>query len=346
MSSRFRSRMNVNEINDRPTLVQTPRPAEFGQIQPLWDRLQSYLVVSIEIRDPELREMTDESTGRHLVKRLASVQLTAQNTAASIEDGPQIIFTGVGVDVVPLRAKDRAEPEWASGIKTTGPEPAVEDRYEPVMEEARNPDGRPIPLETPGDQLLPGQTIVYELWAPPNDLPYYDYRVRGHASLRHLFNYDHLMSVPEAITRPPALEAVQAFNAIELHDALKALVQQMPRFDANTRLADAEPFRPVLVDNVRGIDKLQKDLARLQRNSPNRRISALVKGAQFYLTELKNSCGRMSEALSSGTVVDICRAVQDFEFVQVIASEVNKSTEDLMTHYVISDKEGAYRYRG
>ena len=338
--------MNRSELTKRPTLVPKDEPADFGEAGLLWARLHGYLETSIDVQDQELKELRDEVRDRKLIKLVVPVVITTTNNAPPALEGPRIVFTGVSLEIVPLRTKDSGEPEWASTLTRTGPSTdAGDDLSEPAPFTAPGPEGKTVDLRQDGDVLHPGQSIRYELWVTPADLPYYEYQVHGNVSIRHLFSYDRVMSVPASVKRPPALEALQKFNALELHEPFTVLVKKMPRFNENTRFSDVEPFRPVLEENAPTVDALLKDMIRLHRNAPNPQLALHVEGARFYLNELKAACGRMSEALASGKLVGIRRAVQDFEFVRVIANEVNSGTERLMESHNISDKECSYRYR-
>lgn len=338
--------MNQHEITNRPTLVPKDSPVDFGEAGHFWTRLHGYLQTTIDVHDQELKELRDEARDRRLIKLVVPVVITTTNIAPQAAEGPRIVFAGVTLEIVPLRTKDSSEPAWAATLQRTGPAPDLDgERGEPAPITAPGPEGGTVALQQGGDALYPGQSITYELWVTPADLPFFEYQVRGSISMRHLFSYDRVMSVPAPVKRPAALEALQKFNALELHEPFTMLVKRMPKFNENTRFSDVEPFRPVLEENTPAVDALLKDMIRLHRAAPNPQIARHIQGVRFYLDELKAACGRMSEALGSGKLMDIRRAVQDFEFVRVIANEVNSGTERLMESHEISDKECAYRYR-
>lgn len=205
----------------------SPGDQEFSDTVALWGDLRKYLKTEMEVGEPEIQ--TPSSGQREY--EACKVKVTVTNTAPDNPDWPVIVFMGVGLGVVDLTLGSlNNPPKWLRKLKreNTEGDRGLQPRYGRIV-------GDDFPRITSdeqqhGDVLFPGESVTYQMDVPSEDIPHFELCVEATVSRRHLFHYRQVLPMPTMYTRPPLLAALRAFNAIELHETLYALVKSMPDF--------------------------------------------------------------------------------------------------------------------
>lgn len=122
------------------------------------------------------------------------------NDAPQSPDGGEVVFLGVGLRIGSEGNLKKGTAYWPKRIKKTRPSDCMELRrqYDKGNWFGKGGDERPFPDVTPDEQshgevLFPGETVVYDIKIPEDDLPHLDIRVEGSISRRHLLHISKLM---------------------------------------------------------------------------------------------------------------------------------------------------------
>ena len=205
-----------------------------------------------------------------------NARVTVTNTAPDPGQWSPIVFLGVGVSVSDSKQGDRNLPEWVRSQRIHSPEPSVAE-HDAEPNYLRVVSSQAIHATTSDEErfgvaLFPQQSVTFEFEVPIEHLPYASFRVEGTLSRRHLFHHQQELKMPAEYTRPPILSALQGFNAIELHRPLEAIVESIPGFGPDTKLADVQAFTDALSQSLADIESLQQRLNEVHRDSPGRVI--------------------------------------------------------------------------
>jgi len=181
-----------------------PIPAEVA----LWQQLGKYLKTETEVSEPETVSFPAHANpARKKPHEVVHFRVRFSNTAPDDPEWPKIVFTGLGLGVVPLPDPDARhrfstrEPDWAvhhSWVER--PERRHESRT--VVGASGGGIGGPKRWEdlTPdesehGMALFPGESATLEVTIPVDDIPKYEFYVQGGVSRRHFFHYDRVVSI-------------------------------------------------------------------------------------------------------------------------------------------------------
>jgi hypothetical protein len=179
-----------------------PLPAEVV----LWQQLGRHLKTEVEVSKPET-----VSDYRYSKKQIEVIHFKVRfsNTAPDEPDWPKIVFTGVGLAMVPLSSRD-AHPfprKWEKfDVKIEKPDRRLQSHgIFGVQGTGFRGTTVAIPWEDlttdeskHGIALFPGDSATLELTIPVDDISKYELHVEGGVSRRHFFHYDRIVRIPQA----------------------------------------------------------------------------------------------------------------------------------------------------
>ncbi len=316
-------------------------------------QLQSYLKTQMEIGGSESAQ---SGTGQ---QQATKVKITVSNTAPDSPDWPKIVFMGVGLSVANFGGYWNISPPFPSRVSRPDETPELEgppwqhdEKFKNLLAiRYRSIVGQDFPDATPderthGEALFPGQSVVYEMDVPSQEIPYLQFRVEGTVSRRHLFHYQETLVMPETFTKPLALAALRALNAIDIHRALDSVIASMPDFNSDTRLAEIQTFTTALSNGMTEIKATQEAVNNVFSQHKMLWFQAHLRAAYICLARVSAALARMREAIASSTSDKIAAEASALQALKGEAAQFNRATEELIHRHNISDEEVNYRYRG
>jgi len=313
--------------------------------------LQDYLTANTEFLPPEKPVMPDEP-------QYTKVKITVLNSASK-DTVRKIVFMGVGLSIAKLGGDTtNVVPEQINfklnKTENTKNTAAVNqgDRSVELMQKVNyvHMNGIDFPDVTKeemrlGEVLLPGDSIYYEMEIPNDDLPYYQFRLEGTVSYRHLFHHEEVLPVAEAYTRPIILTALRKFNTLDIHKVLKSILIAMPEFGNDTKLSEIRRYIGILSSGDDDIDTLQKSVNDLYRQHKFMLFQAHMQSVYNYLGHIKGAIENLRLAISSSIPETITSEIQKVQAMNEEAIQIDKQTESLMTRFNLSDQDVDYKYR-
>ena len=152
--------------------------------------------------------------------------------------------------------------------------------------------------------------------------------------------------MPEALTKPLAINALADFNSIEIHKLLISVTESIPDFTKDARLSEIHKFNTLLSENIAEVKTMQDNINNVFRQHSLNWFKAHLRAAYIYLDIVKETLGRLKEAIESNDPDKIAAEISGIQALKSTASQFNRETEDLMETFNISDEEVGYRYRG
>jgi transcriptional regulator with XRE-family HTH domain len=289
------------------------------------------------------------------------IKVEITNTAPEGPDLPKIVFMGVGLSISNIGGSSQ---NFANRLKprTTRPTKAeeIEANVTPWENDSKRKgllnspyqrlDNKTFPDFTPnereqGEILFPGDSIIYEIDVPRDLLPYLQFRVEGNVSRRYLFHCEETFEMPEDLTKPLAINALSDFNSIEIHKLLVSITESIPDFNNDARLSEIHRFNTLLSENIAEVKTMQDNINNVFRQHTLNWFRAHLRAAYIYLDVVKETLGRLKEAIESNDPDKIAAEISGIQALKSTASQFNRETEDLMETFNISDEEVGYRYR-
>lgn len=177
----------------------------------IWRELGEYLNTETEVGETETVSFPAHADpARKRPHEVVHFRVRFSNTAPDWSDMPRIVFTGLGLGVVPTHDRDARhrfstrEPDWAvrhSWVER--PKRTLQSRT--VVGASGGGIGGPKRWEDlthdeseHGMALFPGESATLELTIPVDDIPDYEFHVQGSVSRRHFFHYDRSVSIKQA----------------------------------------------------------------------------------------------------------------------------------------------------
>ena len=327
------------------------------------DELRGYLKSQIELSGPE---------PTHDQKQVIKVKITSTNTAPDDTDWPKVVFTGVGLSIAQVGQDTGITLPGKLG--TVGPNKLIsdvlrkdgkgespsldgppwqnDDKFETLSRITFNrTDSQPFPEITEderkhGEALFPGESITYEMDVPLQMAPDLQLRVEGTVSRRHLLHYQETFSIPLAFTKPLALAGLRDFDAIDIHKTLASVIASMPKFDSDTRLAEVQTFSTALSIGITEIKATQEALKNVFSKHNISWFHAHIRAAFICLDRVSATLTRTKEAIGSNAPEKIAAEISAIMALQGEAAYLNRTTQELLRKYNISDEEANYKYRG
>lgn len=322
----------------------------------LYRQFQSYLKTKMELGS---FESTQKETGRQ--QALTKVKISVSNTASEEPNWPKIVFMGIGLSVAYLGENisnisphelTSREGKSEKILRLGGPPWQQDDQFRSLTETRYNRIvGQDFPDATSnegihGKMLFPGQSVTFEIDVPTQTIPYLQFRVEGTVSRRHLLHYQETLVMPEALVKPLAIAALRAFNDIDTHGVLSLVTASMPDFSSDTRLAEIQAFSTALTTGMTGIKTTQEALKKKWYEHKMSWFHAHIRAAYICLDRVSAALVRMREAIASSIPDRIVAESNAILALKGEAAQLNRTTEDLMHKYNISDEQVNYRYRG
>lgn len=203
----------------------------------------------------------------------------------------------------------------------------------------------PPKSRTHGEVLFPGESTCYEMDIPNDDLPYYQFRLEGNISYRHLFRHEVILPVAEAYTRPIILEAIRKFNVLDIHKVLKSMLISLPEFGNDTRLSEIRRYISILSTGEDDIQELQKSVNDLYKQHKFTLFQAHMQAVYNYLGRVMGAIGNMKEAIASSNPETISAEIGKIQAINQEAAGIDRETEELMKRFNLSDEDVEYKYR-
>jgi len=290
------------------------------------------------------------------------IKIEISNTAPEGSDLPKIVFMGVGLSLANVggngqNTTSRLRPK---STRTTKVE-EIEANATPWENDSKRKgllispfqrlDNKKFPDFTPderehGEILFPGDSIIYEIDVPRDLLPYLQFRVEGNVSRRYLFRCEETFEMPEALTKPLAVNALEDFNSIEIHKLLVSITESIPDFTKDARLSEIHIFNTLLSENIAEVKTIQDNVNNVFRQHSLNWFKAHLRAAYIYLDIVRETFTRLKEAIESNDPDKIAAEASAILALKGTASQFNSETEGLMDTFNISDEEVGYRYRG
>ena len=183
-----------------------------------------------------------------------NARIIATNSVPDKGNWALIVFLGLGVSVLDSKQGDGNLPRWARSQQIHPPEPyAGHDESEPNYQRVVSSESMPVTTsdeERFGVALFPQQSVTFEFEVPVENLPYVSFRVEGTLSRRHMFHHQQELTMPADYTRPPMMSALRGFNALEVHRPLEAIVESIPDFGPDIKLAAVQAFTEALSQSL------------------------------------------------------------------------------------------------
>jgi hypothetical protein len=313
--------------------------------------LQEYLTANTEFLPSEKPVMPDEP-------QYTKIKITVINSAPK-DTSQKIVFTGVGLSIAKLGGElSTVAPEQINfklhkndntqaNTSVTQSERSVQ-----ILQKINyvHMNGTDFPDVTKdetrlGEYLFPGESMYYEMDVPNDDLPYYQFRLEGTVSYRHLFHHEVILPIAEAYTRPIVLTALRNFNNLDIHKVLKSILISMPEFGNDTKLSEIRRYIGILSVGDDDVDTLQKSVNDLYRLHKFTVFQAHMQSVYNYLGHIKGAIENLRLAISSSIPETITSEINKLQAMNEEAILIDKQTESLMTRFNLSDADVDYKYR-
>lgn len=303
--------------------------------------LRSYLNTQIEIIGDEQAPV---------------IKIEICNTATFIPDGPNIVFTGVGlsfshtgVDYGLLqnsiqKMKISRKPKEIHDETPTTPWKHDSKRKGLLETTFNRTDHKEFPDITTderqhGEILFPGQSIIFEMGATIELLPYIQFKVEGTVSRRHLFHYEEIFLMPESITKPLVVNAFNDFNTLDLYGSVESVISMMPKFDSNTRLEEVQAFSRTISESIIKNKVTQEEIQKIWKDHQFRWFRAHLRVAYIYLDRVNAVLAQLQEAIGSNSSDKIAAEISETLALRADSNQLNSETKELMRFHHISEEE-------
>lgn len=318
-------------------------------------QFQGYLKTQMELSK---FESTRKETGRQ--QTLTKVKIVVSNTAPAFPDWPKIVFMGIGLSVISLGETETISPRQLTSREVKpdetpalkGPPWQQDDKFKGLLQiRHHRVHGQDFPdvtsdERTHGEVLFPGQSVIFEMDVPPQEVPYLQFCVDGTVSRRHLFHCQETLVMPETLTKPIAVAALRDLNAIELHRVMDSVIASMPDFNSDTRLAEVQAFSAALTNCMTEIKAIQEAVSKIWHKHKMFWFQAHLRAAYICVDRVSAALARMREAIGSSNSDKIAAEASALRALKGEATQFNRTTEELMSRHNISDEEVNFRYRG
>lgn len=310
------------------------------------DTLHQYLKANVEFLDSEKTPaMPDEP-------QFTRVKITVTNSAP-VDSLPKIVFVGIGLSIARIGGDSMSVNARTINFKIHRLDsPTAENDNLRFLQQTNyiRMNGMEFPGITPDEQengevLLPGESIFFDMDIPNQDLPYYQFRLDGTVSYRHLYHHETFLPVAEAFTKPIISKALRDFNSLDIHRVLKSILLTMPEFDNDTKLSEIRRYIGVLTTEDDNITMMQKTVNELYRQHKFPTFQAHMQQVYDYFEHIKEATNNLREAISSSMPERIIEEVDKLQALNNEVEQINRETESIMSSYNFSAEEVGYKYQ-
>jgi len=263
--------------------------------------------------------------------------ILVRNDAPPREDGVQVVFMGVGLNIIDTR--DPADTLIISTENIVSSRPSDRQDLHQRYEKGTWFTGDRFIAETEneesfGEILFPGESVLYEIHIPNELLPYAEIKVEGSVSRRHLFHISKTMSGLEQWKKLPLVDIFRDLKDIDIRRPIESAISAMPKFGSKTTLEEIAMFRKVVEEALTQIGLEMQKLNNVWRATSNQEIRDHLKGTiGQYITSLTKSFTSTLEVLSSGNPEQMREATGSLNEQLAVSKEVNQKTKELMARY-------------
>ena len=316
-------------------------------VEGIWRKFKEYLTVDIDVGQPEMVELE-----QNYVMEAVLVEVLVKNRAPVGADDPTVVFTGIGLSATDTRrTAGYNRPEWVRRVTRTRfeTEPQTHSENPPTAYSRISGQGefsRLTPDEQQmGDALFPGDSVSYTLIVPTQDAPFAQFRVDANVSRRHLWRFEPVLLMPETLTRPPVVESIRSFNALEIHEPLGMVLGVLPEFGSQTLLSEIQALRSVLDEQLFELASWSNHVIGAANLAPNRELRGHYLLAYDYLRSVTDAIIAMQEAVAANDSIAMGLRGEEIYSLVAVGDSVDDSTELLLGDHGISDTEGGYKFR-
>ncbi len=266
--------------------------------------------------------------------------ILVRNDAPPREDGVQVVFMGVGLNIIDTR--DPADTLIISTENIVSSRPSDRQDLHQRYEKGTWFTGERFIAGTEneesfGEILFPGESVLYEIHIPSELLPYAEIKVEGSVSRRHLFHISRFMSGLEQWKKPPLVDIFKDLKDVDIMRPIESAISAMPEFGSKTTLEEIAAFRKVVEEAKTQIGLEMQKLNNVYRATSNQEIRDHLKGTiGQYITSLTESFTSTLDVLSSGNPEQMLEAAGSLKEQLAASEEVNKKTSELMARYRVS----------
>ncbi len=268
------------------------------------------------------------------------VTINVTNNAPISLNGGNVVFSGVGLRLIDSRSQEKGSNYWRSRINKT--RTSDQDTLRKQFSEGNwSGGGESFPVVTPdenshGEVLFPGESVRFEVNVSKNELPYFDIRVEGTISRRHLLHVSQPIDELKLLRKPLVIDMFRVIDKINFFEPLILIVSMIPEVGPQTTFSD--------VNNIKTqIEKGRMHLANTQTEWKNTHISAVypelrdyrVQIAQ-YITSAGMAFDASQKALNSGDMEQIRRAVSEMKGKLLGAEEIKRKRSQIVTEFEIT----------
>jgi hypothetical protein len=144
--------------------------------------------------------------------------------------------------------------------------------------------------------------------------------------------------------RSAVVTYLRAFNNIE-NDFDSAFSQVVPPSSMNSA-ADFVAWTAAVNKWVTAIDGAISRLAELKPSALEPSTSTHLQQARSYYQSIRTILKALLDAVAAGNAAGILQKVNELSATDAVGSALNRTTEQLMLRYNITDSEVNYRFRG
>ena len=269
--------------------------------------------------------------------------ILVRNDAPPREDGVQVVFMGVGLNIIDTR--DPADTSIISTDKIVSSRPSDRQDLRQRYEKGTWYTGDRFIAQTEneesfGEILFPGESILYGIHITSELLPYAEVKIEGSVSRRHLFHISKAMSGLEQWKKPPLVDIFGDLKDIDIRCPIESTISTMPEFGSKTTLEEIATFRKVVEEARTQIGLEMQKLNDVYRATSNQEIKGHMKGTiGQYITSLTKSFTSTLEVLSSGNPEKMHEAADSLKEQLAASEEVNQKTSELMARYGVSPED-------
>lgn len=294
----------------------------------LWRSLRQYLKLEIEVLAPPNPEPRSPTT----------VRVVATNTAPSGADWPEVVFYGVrlavGVQVRPISRKI----ESPLAGRRSDRHPAISEP--PVQDGDYSGYGR-----TESHELARGESVVWEITCPFDDLPKVQPTVDARVSLPRFFWIPQEVEIPLVYTQPKALTYIRAFITLGFHGLFQPRLDEIKIPTGSTTLAELQVITQTLATSLSVIGDTAKRLNSLAAIAVVPEARAHLEAAGKYLVEELRARQALKDAVASADPARLAEATKVFASISLLALELQRAAELLLAKYAIGG-EDAIKFMG
>jgi hypothetical protein len=186
-----------------------------------------------------------------------------------------------------------------------------------------------------GHELARGESVVWEITCPFDDLPKVQPIVDAKVSSSRFFWTPREVEIPLEYTQPKALAYVRAFNGLGFHGLFEPRLYQIKMPTDSTTIAEWQVTNQTLATSLTVIGDAAKRMNSLAAFAGVPEVRAHLEAAVKYLVEERRARQALKDAAASADSGRIADATKIFVSLSPLAMELQSAAQLLLTKYVI-----------